>query len=99
VGGGPRLHLIVSAFRSIETRRPQLRATNTGISAVVSPTGEIETAAGVHERKVLVATVTPTRRSTLMIAWGDWFGPFACGAAVLLLAILRADPSRGGLAT
>jgi apolipoprotein N-acyltransferase len=29
-GNGPNLHLTVSAFRSLETRRPQLRATNTG---------------------------------------------------------------------
>ncbi len=102
VGGGPRLHLIVSAFRSIEARRPQLRVTNTGISAVISPTGELQTTAGVHERTVLVATVRPSRRSTLMIAWGDWFGPFACGAALLLLGIARADRLRRrgrGLAT
>ena len=32
---GARLHLVVSAFRSIETRRPQLRVTNSGISAAI----------------------------------------------------------------
>src|SRR5439155_19228486 len=32
-GDVPRLILIVSAFRSIETRRPQVRATNPGIPA------------------------------------------------------------------
>ena len=40
-GEGPHLHLVVSAFRSLETRRSQVRATNTGISAVISPTGEL----------------------------------------------------------
>lgn len=74
----PRLILMVSAFRSIETRRPQVRATNTGISAVITPTGEFLGTIGVHERGQLVATVTPERAATtLMLAWGDWFGPTA----------------------
>jgi len=51
-GDVPRLILIVSAFRSIETRRPQVRATNTGISAVIAPTGEMLATAGVDERAV-----------------------------------------------
>jgi apolipoprotein N-acyltransferase len=70
-------HLVIAAFRSIETRRPQLRVTNTGISAVISPTGEFVTTAGVHQRAALVATVTPERRATtLMLLWGGlvWAG-------------------------
>ncbi|MBI4518048.1 MAG: apolipoprotein N-acyltransferase [Deltaproteobacteria bacterium] len=86
VGEGPRFHLMVSAFRSIETRRPQLRATNTGISAVITPTGELLSTLGVHERSHLTATVTPASgATTLMLAWGDWFGSTAlvCGLALL----------------
>ena len=45
-GGGPLLHLAVAAFRSIETRRPQLRATNTGITAAIDATGEVVATAG-----------------------------------------------------
>ena len=40
-GPAPHAHLVSAAFRSIETRRPQLRATNTGISGVITATGEI----------------------------------------------------------
>ncbi len=87
-GGGPRLHLVVSAFRSIETRRPQLRATNTGISAVIDATGELRAVAGTHERTALVGAVAPQRHAwTLMLAWGDWFGPVAL--AVGLAALVR----------
>jgi apolipoprotein N-acyltransferase len=85
-GNGPNLHLTVSAFRSLETRRPQLRATNTGISAVITSTGEIVASAGVHERRALIGTVTPSHAHTLMIAWGDWFGRAAYVAAILLIA-------------
>ena len=85
--GVPRLILVISAFRSIETRRPQVRATNTGISAVITPTGELVKAIGVHQRGTLVAAVNPQHSAaTVMLALGDWFGPTAlvCGGALLL---------------
>ena len=86
-GDGARLHFLVSIFRSIETRRPQVRATTTGISAVVTPAGDVVASAGVHERTGLVAAVNPIR-STLPLATrlGDWLGPVAIGLVMLLLA-------------
>lgn len=88
VGGGPLLHLIVSSFRSLETRRPQVRVTNTGISTVIAPTGEWLGTLDVHARGTVVQAVTPVNdRSTLMLRWGDWFGPTAGLAAVVLLGI------------
>lgn len=92
VGNGPLLHLVVSAFRSLETRRPQLRVTNTGISSVITPTGEMIASAGIRERTALTAAVTPVAdRWTLMLAWGNWFGPTALVAAigVSLSALVR----------
>jgi apolipoprotein N-acyltransferase len=89
-GPGPRLHLIAAAFRSIETRRPQVRATNTGISAVIAPAGELVATAGVHERTTLVATVTPrSGPTTLAVAWGEWLPPVALAAVAALLAVPR----------
>ena len=86
VGNGPQLHLVVSIFRSIETRRPQLRVTSTGISTVITPTGEMIATAGVHERRSLTVAVNPVPdRWTLMLAWGNWFGPTALIGAVALL--------------
>ena len=90
-GRGPRLHLIGSAFRSVETRRPQVRATNTGISAVIDATGEIVDTAGVGKRTALMAAVRPEREATtLVLAWGDWLGPAAlvCAAGLLLIPLL-----------
>jgi len=89
-GEGPHLHLVVSAFRSLETRRSQVRATNTGISAVISPTGELLAQAAVHERAALVASVPGGSGSgTLMLAWGDWFGRVALAAGLVLLGAGR----------
>jgi apolipoprotein N-acyltransferase len=87
VGGGPRLHLVVSAFRSIETRRAQIRATNTGISAIITPTGELLGAIGVDQRGTLAEAVTPRHGApTLMVLWGDWFGPIAAVLGFVLLS-------------
>lgn len=93
VGLGPRLHLVVAAFRSIETRRPQLRATTTGVSAIITASGELEEVAAVHERTALVGTVRPeSRATTLMLAWGDWFGPAALAVGIVLLTIGPGGP-------
>jgi apolipoprotein N-acyltransferase len=85
-GGGPRLHLVVSAFRSIETRRPQLRVTNTGISAVIDATGELVARAGVQERAALRGGVYPVRAATtIVLAFGEWLGPVSLAASVAML--------------
>ncbi len=88
-GEGPHLHLIVSAFRSIETRRPQLRATPTGISAAIDATGEITAFAPVGAREALVASVPAGGGGSLALALGDWLGPVSLLAVVALLARQR----------
>ena len=92
-GNVPRLILMISAFRSIETRRPQVRATNTGISAVITATGDFLQTIGVDERGSMVAAVAPERSATtLMLAWGDWLGPAALVAGGALLILTLAAP-------
>ncbi len=94
-GDGARLHFLVSIFRSIETRRPQVRATTTGISAVISPAGDIVTSVGVHEQAGFAATVSPVRDGLPLAArWGDWLGPVAIGIVALLLASRRVAVTR-----
>ncbi|HVN85421.1 MAG TPA: apolipoprotein N-acyltransferase [Candidatus Binatia bacterium] len=88
-GRVPRLILVLSAFRSIETRRPQVRVTNTGISAIISPTGAIVKRVGIDRRGTLLAPVTPAAPAmTLMLRWGDWFGPTALASGALSLVWL-----------
>jgi apolipoprotein N-acyltransferase len=83
---GPKLHLTLAAFRSIETRLPQVRATNSGISAYISPTGELVREVETGQRAGVVMTIPPIEHiGTLMVAWGDWFGPTALISGVVLL--------------
>jgi apolipoprotein N-acyltransferase len=96
VGAGPLLHLVVSAFRSVETRRPQVRSTNTGISAVVTAAGDVTARIGVHERGVAVARVAPGRGPpTVAVRWAAWLGPAAAALALLALAAGGVRPRRG----
>jgi len=93
-GAGPRQHLLGAAFRSLETRRPQLRATNTGISAVITPAGDIVERGDLDVQTAIVATVVPRDRPiSLAVAWGDWLGPVALVLGVLLLLSAAATGS------
>ncbi len=96
VGTGPELHLLGAAFRSIETHRPQVRATNTGVSAVIDATGALVARAGTDERTTLIASVTPERRvTTLVVRYGEWLNPCAMLATLVLLLRARRRPPRG----
>jgi apolipoprotein N-acyltransferase len=93
--GGAHLHLAVSAFRTLETRRAQARATNTGISALILPTGAIVARAGVGERAALVGELPVVSGiGTPALAFGDWLGPAALAGAALLLALASAQAAR-----
>lgn len=94
--GEPQLHLALSIFRSIETRLPTLRATNTGISALILPDGEIQESTEIGVKKVMSVTVPIVNPSpTLMKTWGDWFG-LSCAILGLLgvLLTLRRFPEQ-----
>jgi apolipoprotein N-acyltransferase len=87
-GPGPYLHQLGAAFRSIETRRPQIRATNTGVSAIIDATGALLATAGVDARTTLIAGVRPERHATtLVLRLGDWLGPWTLACAVVIVAL------------
>lgn len=84
---GARLHLAVAAFRSIETRLPQLRVTTNGLSALIDESGEVLARTDMGQQAVLVGEIPVREPSvTLMVRWGDWVGP--AGLCVLLLLAL-----------
>lgn len=88
--GAPEFHLAISKFRSIETRLPQVRSANSGISALILPSGEIAASTKWGEERtfdleVPLSEPVPSGERTLMLEWGDWFGRQAliAGAAML----------------
>lgn len=89
---GQRLSLLAAAFRSIETRRPQVRVTPTGLSATVDALGRprvvtspATAAAAVAEVQLVTVGLPPAAR------WGYWF-PLACAIIAPALLFCTARP-------
>ncbi len=84
-------HLAIGAMRAIETRRPVIRPSTSGPSAVIDATGRIVTVTKSGERAVLGASVSPSTEITNYVRFGDYFA-LVCAVAVgqrLLSAFLR----------
>jgi apolipoprotein N-acyltransferase len=81
-----RQHLALAALRAVETRRPLVRATNTGISALIAADGTITVPSRgeLWERGVVRTrlTVAPSSNTPYMLA-GDLF-VWLCSAASLI---------------
>lgn len=79
--------LAMARFRSIENRMHVIRATNTGISAFIDPTGRIQSKLEVDGRTkevegVLSGRLRLTGSTSLYRAMGDWVAWLGLGAAV-----------------
>jgi apolipoprotein N-acyltransferase len=82
-------HFDFSRYRAVENRRAMVRVTNTGVTAVFDPTGEIRQGAVLppFEEGTLLATVPLGGVSSLYTRWGDWFS-WGCVAALVLLVLM-----------
>jgi apolipoprotein N-acyltransferase len=85
----PWLHLALAQLRAIEQRRYLVRATNSGVSAVVDAAGRVVRRTGLLTRENLRGTVHPLDGETLYARFGDWPGWTALAMVVLAL-VLRA---------
>jgi apolipoprotein N-acyltransferase len=79
----PTIHLALATFRAVEQRRFFVRAANTGVSAVIEPTGRVVARTPAFARANLVAEVTPLDVRTVYARLGDW-PAYIC---VLLFAV------------
>ena len=68
----PHQHLEITRSRAVETGRFMLRATNTGISAVIDPKGRILNKSVQFEDDVVRATISPYNGVTPYARWGNW---------------------------
>jgi apolipoprotein N-acyltransferase len=95
----PGQHLLQAAMRAVETRRPLVRAGNTGISAVVRPSGRISQATDLMARGVFplrTPILAPAdTEQTLFLRWGHGLAP-ALAVWTALMAGLRWSAGRRG---
>ena len=78
----PQQHLQISQMRALETGRYMLRATNTGMTAIVDPHGTVEQAAPAFTRTMVTGTVRGYAGETPYVRWGN--APALALAALLL---------------
>lgn len=83
----PYQHLTMTAFRAIENRVYIVRAANTGISAVIKPTGEIVSATGLFERTAFREKIRFVRQTTFYSKYGDIF-IYLCIIAIIWLVVI-----------
>ncbi|MGM0517167.1 MAG: apolipoprotein N-acyltransferase [Pseudomonadota bacterium] len=88
----PHQHLQMARARAIEFRRPMVRVTNTGISAMVDEQGRVRKSLPTGERGVLVESITPREGATPLTRYGAWPVMGVMGLLLLLLSVFL----RGG---
>jgi len=91
----PHQHMQIARVRAIEAGRYLLRATNTGISAVIGPDGRVEQTIPQFQTRVLTADVLPYTGATPYVVIGDTaIVLLSALVAVLAFAVARKDGSR-----
>jgi apolipoprotein N-acyltransferase len=69
--GAPYQHLSMAAMRAVENGTYLVRAANTGVTAVITPTGEILAETGTFTEAVLVGSVRARQAETPYTRYGD----------------------------
>ncbi len=83
-------HLQIARVRALETGRPMLRSTNTGMTALVHPDGRVTGVLPEFERGVLRVEVQGYQGLTPYARWGDRLALALAVLLVLALAAMRA---------
>ncbi|VAW82578.1 Apolipoprotein N-acyltransferase / Copper homeostasis protein CutE, partial [hydrothermal vent metagenome] len=63
-----------------------LRATNTGISAIIAPDGTLKARSRQFETETISAEVEPRHGATPYVRWGNW--PVVSGALLVVGVLL-----------
>ncbi|KAB7628260.1 apolipoprotein N-acyltransferase [Alkalilimnicola sp. S0819] len=80
-------HLQMARMRAIETARPMIRATNTGITALIDHRGRVTERLPAFQTGVLRGEVQPREGGTPYVHWRDW--PVVGFCLVMLIAARR----------
>lgn len=68
----PHQHHAIARMRALEAGRYMIRSTNTGITSLIGPHGEVIEQLPQFKTAVLKGEVQPLSGATLFVRWGDW---------------------------
>ena len=88
-GVAPRQHFSMSVFRAVETRRYLVRASASGVSGFISPTGHIYSELASDTAGSAVAPVQLRQGKTAYVRWGDAWVMLATGLALGAVIVRR----------
>jgi apolipoprotein N-acyltransferase len=88
-------HLQISQMRALEMRRPMLRATNTGMTAVIGPKGKVEAKLPKLTQGTLAAMVQGYQGATPYIRFGNGIVLGLAAAMLAAGAMLRSSGGHG----
>ena len=87
----PHQHLEIARMRSLETARYLLRATNTGISAIIDERGRLRSVSPQFQTAVLTDSVVPLQGRTPFVRWGNAAVVLLCALMILVGVTARRD--------
>src|SRR6185369_9898002 len=85
----PWIHLALARLRAVEHRRWLVRATNSGVSAIVDPAGRIVERTDLLTRATMRAVVHPLDGETVYDRIGDWPGWLSAVLVAVTLLVRR----------
>lgn len=90
----PVQHLAMARMRSVEFRRPLVRAANSGISAIIDDRGFMLAELGLFRRGVIAADIEPRTGETVYAKTGDIFA-ISCTIMTISFLIIPGGRSHG----
>ncbi|MFQ5560990.1 MAG: apolipoprotein N-acyltransferase, partial [Nitrospinota bacterium] len=83
----PYQHFAIVTLRAIENRVPVVRAANTGVTGIISATGEVKKKSKIFTAEHVTGTVQLVKKEkTLYTMFGDFFAVFCCVISSIALA-------------
>ena len=76
-------HHTIARMRALESGRYMIRSTNTGITSIIGPHGEVIKQLPKFEMGVLTGDVQPLSGATPFVQWGDWLIVSLCSLMLL----------------
>ncbi len=85
----PHQHMQIARMRAMEAGRYLLRTTNSGVTAVVAPNGQILSQAPLFVTSVLSSTFYPMGGTTPFVFFGDWPIILLCSLFLVMISVIN----------